>query len=45
MNWDALLAMKGHGGYVWSSFGMCFALMAAEVGSLRQRLRRAERKA
>ena len=45
MNWDALFAIEGHGAYVWSSFGMCFALMTAEVAGLRQRIRRAERPA
>ena len=44
MNWNALFAMEGHVGYVWSSFGMCFMLMAAEVISLHQRIRSAERR-
>jgi heme exporter protein D len=44
MNWDVLFAMEDHRVYLWSSFGMCFMLMAAEVISLRQRLRSAERR-
>ena len=44
MSWRDLFAMEGHGAYVWSSFGTCFALMAAEVVGLRRRLRRAERR-
>ena len=43
MNWNTL--MEGHGAYVWSSFGMCFTLMAAVLASLRRRIRRAERRA
>ena len=43
MSWEAVFAIEGHGGYVWGSFGMCFALMAAEVTGLRRRLRKAER--
>jgi heme exporter protein CcmD len=38
MNWDALIGMNGHGAYVWSSFGLCVALMAAEVLRLRRRI-------
>jgi heme exporter protein CcmD len=45
MNWDALFTLEGHGAYVWSSFGVCFTLMAAEVASLRRRTRKAERRA
>jgi heme exporter protein CcmD len=44
MNWDVLFAIGGHGAYVWSSFGMCFMLMAAEVISLRQLIRSAGRR-
>ncbi len=39
MNWDAVIAMNGFGGYVWSSFGLCAALLAAEVIGLRRRIR------
>lgn len=39
MNWNAFLATIGHGVYVWSSFFLCFALMAAEVFRLRRRIR------
>lgn len=44
MNWQAFLAMDGYGPYVWSSFGLCFALMAIEVFRLRRRIRSRERK-
>ena len=39
MNWESLIAMNGHGAYVWSSFGLCLALMAAEGFGLRRRIR------
>jgi len=26
------LAMRGHGAYVWSAYGLCFALLALNVG-------------
>lgn len=41
MNWPAFFTMDGHGAYVWGSFGLCFALMAAEVLGLRRRARTA----
>ena len=37
MNWPAFFTMNGYGAYVWGSFGLCFALMAAEVFELRRR--------
>jgi heme exporter protein CcmD len=43
MNWQDWLAMNGYGGFVWGSFGACFALMAGEVLALRQRSRSAQR--
>jgi heme exporter protein D len=33
------LAQGGYGGYIWSAYGMTFALLAAEVVSLRRRNR------
>ena len=39
MNWQSFFAMNGYGWYVWGSFGVCFALMAAEVLALRLRSR------
>lgn len=42
MNWNSLsefVAMGGYGGYVWGSFGVVFALMAAEVVLVGQRWR------
>ena len=39
MNWQEFFAMNGYATYVWGSFGMCFALMAAEVFALRRRMR------
>ena len=39
MNWQSFFAMSGYGWYVWGSFGMCFALMAAEMVSLGLRSR------
>lgn len=39
MNWQGFFAMNGYGLYVWGSFGMCFALMAAEGLALRLRSR------
>ncbi len=44
MNWQAFLTMGGYGPYVWSSFGLCVALMAIEVFRLRRRIRSRERK-
>jgi hypothetical protein len=38
MNWDDLLESLP----VWSSLGICFVLMAAEVLGLRQRIRGAQ---
>ncbi len=38
MNWDAWVDMKGHGAYVWSSFALCIALMAAEISGLCRRI-------
>jgi heme exporter protein D len=37
MNWSSVgefLAMGGYGLYVWGSFGMCAAVVAAECGGL-----------
>ena len=39
MNWDLLWTSADGSGYAWSSFGLCFALMAAEVVRLRRRVR------
>ncbi|MGZ8321285.1 MAG: heme exporter protein CcmD [Telluria sp.] len=42
MNWSSIsdfLAMGGSGAYVWGSFGVVFALMAAEVLAVGQRWR------
>lgn len=39
MNWQGFFSMNGYGLYVWGSFGLCFALMAAEVLALRLRSR------
>lgn len=42
MNWNSVsefIAMGGYGGYVWGSFGVVFALMAAEVVLVGQRWR------
>lgn len=42
MNWNSLgdfFAMGGYGAYVWGSFGVVFALMAAEVALVGQRWR------
>jgi heme exporter protein D len=44
MNWSSLsdfVNMGGYGFYVWSSYGMCAALVAAELWSARARRRRA----
>jgi heme exporter protein D len=44
MNWGGLVEffrMGGYGFYVWSSYGMCAALIAAELWSARARRRRA----
>lgn len=44
MNWNSLgefIAMGGYGAYVWGSFGVVFALMAAEVAMVGQRWRAA----
>lgn len=44
MNWSSLsdfVNMGGYGFYVWSSYGMCAALLAAELWSARARRRRA----
>ena len=38
MNWEAFIAMNGQGAYVWSSFGLCIGLMAAEVSGLHRRI-------
>lgn len=38
MNWEVLFDMNGHGAYVWGSFALCVALMAAEVLRLRRRI-------
>jgi hypothetical protein len=38
MNWNELFALAAR--EVWSSFAMCFALMAAEVWKLRRRMHR-----
>ena len=40
MNWQSFFSMNGYALYVWGSFGMCFALMAAEVVALRLRSRK-----
>jgi heme exporter protein D len=42
MNWgslDAFLAMGGYGFYVWGSYAVTFALIAAEIALLRARRR------
>jgi len=42
MNWsslDAFIAMGGYGFYVWGSYAVTFALIAAEIGLLRARRR------
>jgi heme exporter protein D len=36
-SWQEFVAMGGYGYYVWGSFGMAAALMAAEVLALRRR--------
>jgi heme exporter protein D len=44
MNWGSLsdfLHMGGYGFYVWSSYGMCAALIGMELWSARARRRRA----
>jgi heme exporter protein D len=44
MNWGSLsdfLHMGGYGFYVWSSYGMCAALIGVELWSARARRRRA----
>jgi heme exporter protein D len=38
-NWSEFVAMGGYAFYVWASFGVVFALMAAEVVLLGQRER------
>lgn len=46
MNWNSvaeMLAMGGYGPYVWGSFGVVAALVAAEVLLVGQRWRRAAR--
>lgn len=40
-SWAELLAMGGHGLYVWGSFGVTAAVLAWELISLAQRRRRA----
>jgi heme exporter protein D len=40
-DWQSFWAMNGYGLYVWGSFGVCFALLAAEVLLLRRRHRQA----
>ena len=42
MNWeslDAFLAMGGYGFYVWGSYAVAFALLAAEIALLKMRRR------
>ena len=44
MSWGSLsdfLNMGGYGFYVWSSYGMCAALIAVELWSARARRQRA----
>jgi len=44
MNWGGIsdfLHMGGYGFYVWSSYGMCAALVCGELWSARARRRRA----
>jgi heme exporter protein D len=44
MNWKSLgdfLAMGGAGFFVWMSYGVCALVAIAEIGTLRQRRRRA----
>jgi heme exporter protein D len=36
-SWSDFFAMGGYALYVWASFGVVFAVMAAELGSLMQR--------
>jgi heme exporter protein D len=38
-SWDAFLSMGGYGLYVWGSYAVTFALLAAEVASLAARRR------
>ncbi len=45
MNWGSLdnfLAMGGYGFYVWGSYGVTLALIAAEIALLRARKRSIE---
>jgi heme exporter protein D len=44
MSWGSMsdfLHMGGYGSYVWGSYGMCAALICAELWSARARRRRA----
>ena len=43
--WSEFFAMGGYGLYVWGSYAVTFALIAAEVASLRRRHRVALRDA
>jgi len=43
--WSEFFAMGGYGLYVWGSYAVTFALIAAEVISLRRRRRAALRDA
>jgi heme exporter protein D len=38
-SWQDFVAMGGYGGYVWGSFGVCAALLAAELLQLALRRR------
>ena len=43
MSWASMgefLSMGGYGFYVWGSYGVTFALLAAEIALLRARRRR-----
>lgn len=40
-SWDDFIRMGGYGLYVWGSYAMTFAVMAAESRAVRLRLRRA----
>jgi heme exporter protein D len=45
MNWGSLenfIAMGGYGPYVWGSYGVCVAVLVAEMIAVRLRRRRAE---
>jgi heme exporter protein D len=40
-SWQDFWAMGGAGRYVWGAYGLVALALAAEIGSLRARLRRA----